>query len=70
MCRFSTVGFMRVMFLLALGRACSADELATVVVTATRIAQSSFDLPVSVDVVGRSELSQGQLQENLSEIVC
>jgi iron complex outermembrane receptor protein len=37
------------------------------VVTATRIAQSSFDLPVSVDRVGERQIDEGQLQVNLSE---
>ncbi len=43
------------------------DALSPVVVTATRIAQSSLDLPVSVDRVGAQQLRQGQLQVNLSE---
>jgi iron complex outermembrane receptor protein len=37
------------------------------VVTATRVAESSFDVAASVDVVGRAEIQQGQLQENISE---
>jgi iron complex outermembrane recepter protein len=45
----------------------SAAELSTIVVTATRIAESSFDLPVSVDRVDRSAIANGQLQVNLSE---
>ena len=44
-----------------------APELAPVVVTATRIAQSSADLPASIDVVDADTLHRGQLQENLSE---
>jgi iron complex outermembrane recepter protein len=44
-----------------------ALELAPVVVTATRIAQSSADLPVSIDRVDADTLHRGQLQENLSE---
>jgi iron complex outermembrane receptor protein len=39
----------------------------TIVVTATRVEQSSFDLPVSVDVVNQSQLQDQQLQVNLSE---
>jgi iron complex outermembrane recepter protein len=42
-------------------------ELSTIVVTATRIAQSSFDLPVSIDRVDRRTIQSGQLQVNLSE---
>jgi iron complex outermembrane receptor protein len=45
----------------------SAAELSAVVVTATRIAESAFDLPVSVDRIDAGTLSRGQLQENLSE---
>jgi iron complex outermembrane recepter protein len=41
--------------------------LAQIVVTATRIAQSSFDLPVSVDRVSARRIREGQLQVNLSE---
>ena len=40
---------------------------ATVVVTATRIEQASFDLPVSVDRIDSDLIQQGQLQVNLSE---
>jgi iron complex outermembrane recepter protein len=42
-------------------------ELETIVVTATRIAQSSFDLPVSIDRVDQEAMHRGQLQVNLSE---
>jgi len=45
----------------------SEAELATIVVTATRIAESSFDLPVSIDRVDRGTIANGQLQVNLSE---
>ena len=50
--------------------AASAEEiqqLETIVVTATRIAQSSIDLPVSIDRVDRRTIRDGQLQVNLSE---
>ncbi len=42
-------------------------ELAPLVVTATRIAESSADLPASIDRIDAATLHQGQLQENLSE---
>jgi iron complex outermembrane recepter protein len=42
-------------------------ELDTIVVTATRVAESSRDLPVSIDRVDRATLAKGQLQVNLSE---
>jgi iron complex outermembrane recepter protein len=45
----------------------SAAEPTAVVVTATRIAESSFDLPVSIDRVDRRTIASGQLQVNLSE---
>jgi iron complex outermembrane receptor protein len=38
-----------------------------VVVTATRVEQSSFDLPVSIDSVGQRAIRDGQQQVNLSE---
>jgi iron complex outermembrane recepter protein len=45
----------------------SAEELSTVVVTATRIPQDSRDLPVSIDRVEARTIRVGQLQVNLSE---
>jgi iron complex outermembrane recepter protein len=48
----------------------SADtvaELSPIVVTATRIAQSSFDVPASIDRVDQQQIQQGQLEVNLSE---
>jgi iron complex outermembrane receptor protein len=45
----------------------SADELEVVVISATRTAERSMDLPVSIDRVDREQIHQGQLEENLSE---
>jgi iron complex outermembrane receptor protein len=45
----------------------SVPELLSIVVTATRVAESSQDLPVSVDRVDQRTIQVGQLQENLSE---
>src|SRR5579862_7227851 len=45
----------------------SGSELDQVVVTATRVAQSSADLPVSIDRVNQQQIRDGQLQVNLSE---
>src|SRR5271170_2713479 len=45
----------------------AADELSSVVVTATRIAEDSRDLPVSIDRVDAQTIQTGQLQVNLSE---
>ncbi len=42
-------------------------ELAPIVVTATRVAESSADLPVSIDRVDSQAIRLGQLQVNLSE---
>jgi iron complex outermembrane receptor protein len=42
-------------------------ELSPIVVTATRVAESSLDLPVSIDLVGNNAIHSGQLQVNLSE---
>lgn len=41
--------------------------LAPVVVTATRVEQNSFDLPVSINAVADETIHDGQLQVNLSE---
>jgi iron complex outermembrane receptor protein len=51
------------------GRTASAQDalLAPIVVTATRVAQSSADLPASIDRVDRRTIQAGQLQVNLSE---
>lgn len=40
---------------------------APVVITGTRIEQSSFDLPMSIDSVGAEQIQEGQLKVNLSE---
>lgn len=48
----------------------AAEEIsitAPVVVTATRVEQNSFDLPVAIDVVDKSDIQDGQLQMTLSE---
>lgn len=38
-----------------------------IVVTATRVEQNSFDLPVAIDVVEKKDIQDGQLQMTLSE---
>lgn len=47
----------------------STDKIITapVVVTATRVEQNSFDLPVAIDVVEKKDIQDGQLQMTLSE---
>lgn len=56
-----------------LGWACSRAEaetpadLAPIVVTATRVPESSADLPASIDRIDRRTIQEGQLQVNLSE---
>ncbi len=47
----------------------SAEKIVTapVVVTATRVEQNSFDLPVSIDVVNQSDIQDAQLKMTLSE---
>jgi len=48
----------------------AADQVsisAPVVVTATRVEQNSFDLPVAIDVVNQEDIQNGQLQMTLSE---
>jgi iron complex outermembrane receptor protein len=44
-----------------------ADELISVVVTATRVAQDSLTVPASVDRIGSAAIHEGQSQVNLSE---
>ncbi len=41
--------------------------LSPVVVTATRVEQNSFDLPMAIDVVNKSQIQDAQLQMTLSE---
>jgi iron complex outermembrane recepter protein len=48
-------------------RAQASEDLSPIVVIATRVAESSFDIPASVDSVSQAEIQNGQLQENLSE---
>jgi iron complex outermembrane recepter protein len=45
----------------------NSADLSSVVVTATRIAEDSRDLPVSIDRVSAQTIQTGQLQVNLSE---
>ncbi|HTY50800.1 MAG TPA: TonB-dependent receptor [Steroidobacteraceae bacterium] len=52
---------------LAAGPVLAQAPLADVVVTATRLPQSSFDLPMAVDVLTPQQIQQGQSQVNLSE---
>jgi len=44
-----------------------AEELSSLVVTATRLPEDSFNLPVSIDRVDAQTIQSGQLQVNLSE---
>jgi len=44
-----------------------AFSLGPIVVTATRVPEASADLPMSIDLVGRQEIREGQLLVNLSE---
>jgi iron complex outermembrane receptor protein len=45
----------------------SNQQLETIVVTATRTAQPSYDLPIAIDSIDQSAIQDGQLQVNLSE---
>lgn len=42
-------------------------DVSTIVVTATRMEQSGFDLPVSIDSLNKAQLQDGRLQVNLAE---
>jgi iron complex outermembrane receptor protein len=62
--------FSSALILLGMGTMAVADpavELSPVVVTAPRVAESSADLPASIDRVDQATIQQGQLQVNLSE---
>jgi iron complex outermembrane receptor protein len=48
-------------------QASSSGDLSPIVVTATRVAESSFDVSASIDVVDRAAIQDGQIQENISE---
>jgi iron complex outermembrane recepter protein len=52
---------------LALAEGGSSGDLSPIVVTATRIAESSFDVAASINVVDSAAIHEGQLQENISE---
>src|SRR3984885_11822709 len=45
----------------------TSGYLSPIVVTATRVAESSFEVAAASDVVDRAEIQNGQLQENISE---
>lgn len=45
----------------------NAVRVSPVVVTATRIEQESFDLPLAIDVIGAERLQQGRAAVNVSE---
>jgi len=45
----------------------AAPRLESIVVSATRVEQSAFDLPVAIDSLNQAQLQDGQLQVNLSE---
>lgn len=49
------------------GARAETPELATIVVTATRMPASIDELPVSIDRIDERQISQGQMQINLSE---
>src|ERR1700722_1242134 len=54
--------------LCGLNRAARAQtDLSPIVVIATRVAESSFDVPASVDRVSQEEIQKGQVQINISE---
>src|SRR5579863_5013466 len=47
--------------------ATAAFSLEPVVITATRVPAASADLPMSIDLIGRQQIREGQLLVNLSE---
>ena len=59
--------FSGLLLLVSAAHAETAAQLDSVVVTATRIAEDSRDLPISVDRIDAQTIRNGQLQVNLSE---
>ncbi|MEO8739359.1 MAG: TonB-dependent receptor [Casimicrobiaceae bacterium] len=55
------------MALAALASAQTSERMDPVVVTATRVAERAFDLPIAIDSVDAAQIQQDQLQINLSE---
>lgn len=47
--------------------AADIKQLAPTVVTATRVETNSFDLPLSIAVTNKEDISDGQLKVNISE---
>jgi len=64
----STLGFSQLVFSpTILAEETTTINAAPVVVTATRVEQNSFDLPIAIDVVDMEDIQTGQLQMTLSE---
>ena len=53
--------------MLEFARAQDVVRIDPLVITATRIEERAFDLPVAIDSIGAARIQQGQLQINLSE---
>ena len=53
--------------LTALANSQTPERMDPVVVTATRVEERAFDLPIAIDSVDGAQIQQGQLQINLSE---
>ena len=56
-----------ILFVSSIAFADDIRQLAPTVVTATRVEENSFDLPVSIDVVEQKDIRDGQLAQSLSE---
>ncbi|MBX7200924.1 MAG: TonB-dependent receptor [Rhodospirillaceae bacterium] len=65
--RFLRFGVAAAGLCLTAAGAFAQDEIDTIVVTATRVAQSGFDLPVSISAMDGAAIREGQLAVNLSE---
>jgi len=53
--------------LYGLNNSAMAEATSPIVVTATRVEQNSFDVPVSIDVIDASDIQDQKLKTNLSE---
>ena len=64
------IGSVAAALMLAVAQGATAQVVRTIdpiVVTATRVAERAFDLPVAIDSINAAQIQQVQLQINLSE---
>jgi iron complex outermembrane receptor protein len=65
--RYAAIPFAVICLANQLATAEETKALSSVVITATKTEQDSFDLPMSIDKVTKEQIQDGQLQMTLSE---